>query len=85
MVCNHTWASKSPIIGFRGEHSVHKGILAFIFYYIGFDLRGGGGSWKLAVTTQPIHDGAVTTADTTYRGIPVHGGITDSGVKKYIN
>ncbi len=37
----HTWASKSPILGFRGGNTVHKGILEFLLYYIRFDLQGG--------------------------------------------
>ncbi len=37
----HTWASKSPILGFRGGDTVHKEILEFVLYYIRFDLQGG--------------------------------------------
>ena len=33
----HTWASKRPILGFRGGNTVHKGILEFVLYYIRFD------------------------------------------------
>ncbi len=38
----HTWASKSPILGFRGGNTVHKRILKFVLYYIRFHLQGGG-------------------------------------------
>ncbi len=37
----HTWASKIPILGFRGGNTVHEGILEFVLYYIRFDLQGG--------------------------------------------
>ncbi len=38
----HTWASKSPILGFRGGNTVHKRILKFVLYYIRFHLNSGG-------------------------------------------
>ena len=40
-VIHHTWASKIPILGFRGGNTVHKEILEFVLYYIRFDLQGG--------------------------------------------